>query len=168
MRRVALVLVALLALAPTACRRGGEDKPDWRVIQLYGGQGSVAALKDATIVEAFRIEPLPEQPEAGVAFCGVHRVTAGPFPLSPEDAEALSAILRDAGTYDWRRAKGDPYQPTFGVRFTREASRVDLAFDLESKMLTVHRAGRRIGVEDFDDAAEQVAAILRRTVPDGQ
>lgn len=165
MRRA--VVLALLALALVACRKGddGREKPDWRVMQLYGGLGSVEAIAEPTSVEAFRIEPEARPPEAGVAYCGVHRVTDGPFALSADDAAELSRILRDADTYDWRRAKGDPFAPTIGVRFTRQASRVDVALDLESRMLTVHREGRRIGVEDFDDAAEAIAAILLRAVP---
>ena len=163
MRR-SVILGVLVALSLVACRRGGSDEraTDWRVTQLYGGPGSVAALLEPSSVEVFRVAPEAQQPEGGAAFCGVHRVTAGPFVLSAADAAELSRLLRDADTYDWRHAKGDPYRPTFGVRFTRKPSSVDLALDLESGMLTVHREGRRIGVEDFDAAAPAIRAILER------
>ena len=167
MNRVAIV--ALLALSLVACRRTGPDgreKPDWRVMQLYGGAGSVQALLDPSSVEVFDIDPIAQAPEAGVAFCGVHRVTGGPYAVTTADAEALSTVLRNPDTYDWRKAKGDPFRPTVGVRFTRDVSRVDLALDLESRMLTVHRQGRRIGVEDFDDAEPAIRAILDRVAPD--
>lgn len=166
MRRAAVV--ALLALSLVACRRTGPDgraKPDWRVIQLYGGAGSVQALIEPASVEVFDIDPLARAPEPGVAFCGVHRVTGGPYLVSTADAEAFSAVLRNPETYDWRKAKGDPFRPTVGLRFTRDVSRVDLALDLESRMLTVHRQGRRIGVEDFDDAEPAIREILDRVVP---
>lgn len=168
MRRPVVALLAVLAVAAVACRRGDPDDPkktDWRVVQLYGGPGSVEALARPRSVEAFRIDPVASEPRAGVAYCGVHAVTGGPFPLSAEDGAALSRVLRDPDTYDWRRAKGDAFRPTIGVRFTREASRVDLALDLECHMLTVHRQGRRVGVEDFDDAADAIRAIVERTVP---
>ncbi len=165
----ALACLALAAAATLgACRRTGPDgqeRPDWRVIQLYGGAGSVQAITQPSSVEAFRIDPAPRAPEPGVAYCGVHRVTAGPFALSAEDGATLAGVLRDPDTYDWRRAKSDPFRPTIGLRFTRDVSRVDLALDMDSRMLTVHRQGRRIGVEDFDAAAPTLRALLERVLP---
>ena len=161
MSRATLGAIVLAALALGACR----DGPDWRVLQLYGGQGSLDALRSPVRVEAFRIAPESGPPEAGVPFVGVHRVVAGPVEVPPDLAAALSSALLDADTYDWRHAKGDPFRPTYGLRFAKDVSRVDLALDLESRMLTVHRHGRRIGVEDFDAAAPRIAEILRRSFP---
>jgi len=165
MRRAAVLLALLagVALGLGACRRGAADateKPDWRVLQLYGGPGSVEALLHPTRVEVFRVEPAARSPEPGVAYVGLHRVTAGPVEVPADLASELSRILADPDTYDWRHAKSDPYRPTYGLRFTRDVSRVDVALDLASRMLTIHRQGRRIGVEDFDAAAPRVREIL--------
>lgn len=170
MRRAALLLALVLVVpAAAACRRTGPDgkpKPDWRVIQLYGGPGSVEALLEPSRVEAFRVEPAAHPPEAGVAYVGLHRVTAGPVDVPPEVAAELSRILSDPNTYDWRHAKGDPYRPTYGLRFTRDVSRVDVALDPDSRMLTIHRHGERIGVEDFDAAAQRLRELLTALLPD--
>ncbi len=161
-RAAALATIAALALLVTGCSRKG---PDWRVLQLYGGQGSVEALQSAARVEAFRVDPAARPPEPGVAYVGVHRVSAGPDDVPAAVAAELGALLADAGTYDWRHAKGDPYRPTYGLRFSRDVSKVDIALDLESRMLTIHRHGKRIGVEDFDAAAPQIAAALAGLFP---
>ena len=161
------LLVTALSLA-IGCRGG---KPDWRITQLYGGPGSVQALTAPVSVDAFRIEPVARGAEPGVAFVGVHEVTAGPVALSPEQSKALSTILANPDTYDWRRAKSDPYAPTIGIRFSRDVSRVDLAFDFTSNMLTIHRHGKRIGVEDFDNARPALLALVKTlfaTDPDVQ
>lgn len=158
---VAVALAALVALP--GCRRGG---PDWRIVQLYGGKGSLQAIQQADSVTAFRIEPDPSRPEAGAASVGIHRVISGPEDVAPADAAALAAVFQDPDTYDWQRAKSCEFRPGVGLRFARGASRVDLALCFECDMLTIHREGRRIGVEDFDDARAPLVAIMQRTFPD--
>ncbi len=159
---VALLALAVLAGAP-ACRRGATD---WRVEQLLGGPGSAEALAQPTAVDVFRIDPAAGPPEPNVPYVGVHRVVAGPFAVAPDVAAELSRILADSATYDWRHAKSDPYRPTYGLRFTRDATKLDIALDFTSSMLTAHRHGRRVGVEDFDAARAQLVAALRRALPD--
>ena len=172
MRRTGLWLalvaavVVVAALAPGCRRKGREPRPDWRVVSLYGGAGSVEALTKPVSVEAYRISPLTRPPEPGVAYIGVHRVTAGPMEVPGDVADRLSAILADADTYDWHHAKGDPYLPSIGLRFTRDVSRADIAFDFASNMLTAHRHGERCGVEDFDDARPELLAIMKSLFPD--
>jgi hypothetical protein len=159
---VAALFVLLLPFA-AGCRRKGTD---WRVTQLYGGPGSAQALTAPIRVQAYRISPKSHAPEAGVAYVGVHRVTAGPVELESDVAARLSAILSDPGTYDWRRAKSDPYLPTIGLRFTRDVSRVDIALDFSCDMLTIYRHGKRTGFEDFDDARAQLLAVLKPLFPE--
>jgi hypothetical protein len=163
-RRLASALLVAAVLLTAACRRDG--RPDWRVVQLYGGPGSVEALTSPVTVEAFRIDSVPRKPEPGVAFVGVHAVTAGPVSVSAEAAKELSAVLADADTYDWHRAKSDPYRPTVGLRFSRDVSRVDLALDFVSNMLTVHRHGKMINVEDIDDGRARLLAVVKPLFPD--
>ena len=158
-------LLAVVALTSSACRRSG---PDWRITQLYGGPGSVQALTDPTRVDAFRVSPKAHGAEPGIAYVGIHAVTAGPIPVPKDVAVQLSTLLSDAATYDWRRTKSDPYLPTIGLRFTRDVSRVDIALDFTSNMLTIHRHGKRISVEDFDDARPQLLTIVKALFPDDE
>jgi len=162
--RPALVALVAVALLSVGCRRDG---PDWRITQLYGGPGSVQALTAPVSVEAYRISPTPRAPEAGAAFVGVHEVTAGPVSVPAATATELSAILANPDTYDWHHTKGDPFLPSIGLRFTRDVSRVDIALDFtSSNMLTIHRHGKRINVEDFDDARPRLLAIVKSLFPD--
>ena len=164
--RWALIGRALLVLALVGAGCRGEG-PDWRITQLYGGPGSVQALTEPVTVEAYRISPIARVPEAGVAYVGLHEVTAGPVHVPAETAAELSEILANPDTYDWHHTKGDLFQPTIGLRFTRDVSRVDVALDfVSSNMLTIHRHGKRIGVEDFDDARPRLLAIVKSLFPD--
>jgi hypothetical protein len=155
----ALLVAAALAGALAA----GCGRADWRVVQLYGGQGSLEILSGPERVEVFRVESQPSRPEAGEGAAqrvGEFRVTAGPQVLDEGGAAELAAILRDPATYDWHRAKGDPFRPTVGVRFRRGASRLELVLDFESAMLLAYRHGRRVGVEDFDDVRDRVRELV--------
>ncbi len=162
---IALVAVVALTLTTTACR---GDRPDWRIVQLYGGGGSLQAISSPDSVSAFRIEPDATPVRAGEERVGLHLVTSDKHAVSSADAIALATILQDPDTYDWHRAKGCEFRPGVGLRFTRGASRVDIALCFECDMLTIHRHGKRIGVEDFDDARADLVAIAKRTFPDDE
>lgn len=140
--------------------------PDWRVVQLYGGAGSIEAIEMPTHVEAFRISPDVSGPDANHERVGLHRVTAGPVVVDDATATELSAILLDPDSYDWPRAKGCEFRPGVGVRYTREVSRVDLALCFSCDELAIHRQGRRVGVEDFDAVRPELVAIVKRLFPD--
>lgn len=160
MRRARIVLVLAATLLVGACAG-----PDWRIVQLYGGGGSVEALQAPTLVEAFRIAPDAVGPDPDYERVGLHRVTAGPVVVDEATSSELSSILLDPDSYDWQRAKGCEFRPGVGVRYTRDVSRVDLALCFECDELTIHRQGRRVGVEDFDDVRPQLVSIVKRVFP---
>jgi hypothetical protein len=156
--RIATAFAATLLFAACA-------GPDWRVVQLYGGAGSVEAIEAPTRVEAFRIAPDVVGPDPTYERVGLHRVTAGPVLVDESTSSELSAILLDPDSYDWQRAKGCEFRPGVGVRYTREVSRVDLALCFECDELTIHRQGRRVGVEDFDAVRPGLVSIVKRVFP---
>lgn len=152
--------VLLLALAAAAGCRG-----DWRVSSLYGGATSIQVLREPQKVEAFRIDPARRatQDEARV---GEYPVTSGPVAVDAATAAELSSILLDAATYDWLSAKGCEFTPGVGLRFVRDASRVEIALCFECDELMVFRMERRVGMEDFDAARPRLVAVAKRLFPD--
>src|SRR5512134_1097181 len=102
-RRVPVVLALALA---SGCRGG-----DWRVSQLYGGATSIDVITHPETVEAFRVSPDPPPADSEAPRVGDFAVTAGPVPVTADDAAELAAVLMDPDTYDWHRAKGCEFTP---------------------------------------------------------
>jgi hypothetical protein len=171
-RRPLVLPLLLLVFAAASC--GGTD---WRVTQLYGGGTSIDVLSKPQAVEAFRIDPgIPapvggskDEPAAGAAAAprlGEYRITAGPVAVDAATAAELSSILLDPDTYDWVRAKGCEFRPGVGLRFVKDASRVEMALCFECDELMIWRLGRRIGMEDFDAARPRLVAVVKKLFPD--
>lgn len=160
--RPTAVLAALAAvLACAAACRGG----DWRVSQLYGGATSIGVLAEPQTVEAFRIAPAPGGPDPSVPRIGDHRIVAGPVIADAATVKEVTALLLDPETYDWYRAKGCDFRPGVGLRFVRDASRVEIAVCFECDEIKIWRMGRTVGMEDFDAARPRLVAIAKRLFP---
>lgn len=165
---------AVAALALGACRdavrRSPSDpawRPDWRVAQLYGGPTSMDVLRSPQRVEAFRLDPSnpPSPALAGAPRLGDFAVTAGPVAVDAASAQELTSVLLDADTYDWLRAKGCDFQPGVGLRFVKEASRVEVVLCFSCDELMIFRHGQRVGMEDFDAARPRLVAVAKRLFP---
>jgi hypothetical protein len=164
-RLVRRCIAGALVIACVAACRG----PDWRVSQLYGGGTSVDVLAKPQAVEAFRIDPDPrakDPSDVKAPRLGEYRVTAGPVVLDAATTAELSSILLDPDTYDWQRAKGCDFTPGVGLRFVKDASRVEIALCFECDELMIWRMGRRVGMEDFDDARPRLVAVVKKLFPD--
>jgi hypothetical protein len=122
-------------------------------------------LQAPQTVEAFRIDPhrqaKPDEPRIGD-----HPVTAGPVAADAAATAELSSILLDPDTYDWHRAKACEFTPGVGLRLHREASRVEIALCFECDELAIWRMGRKVGMEDFDDARPRLVAVVKSLFPD--
>ena len=157
---ISVGLIAVFAVSVTAC-----SGPDWRVVKLYGGRGSIELIQKPTAVEAFRLAPdgLPKGSET--PRFGRFEITSDPVAVSAEDAKILDTILTSPDTYDWHRAKGCIFTPGVGLRFARETSYLDIALCFACDELQIYREGRVVGMEDFDDARPQLLAIAKRLFP---
>ena len=152
------LLLPLLLLA--ACTGN-----DWRVSSFYGGPTSIGVLREPRTVEAFRLDP-ERRPEKDEPLLGDYAITSGPVAVDAATVAELSSVLLDPETYDWHRAKGCELRPGVGLRFVRDASRVDIALCFECDELVVWRLGQRIGIEDFDAARPRLVAVAKRLFPD--
>jgi hypothetical protein len=161
----AIVPVLLLAAVPLLAATGCGSK-DWRVQQLYGGPTSMEVLTFPQVVEAFRIDPRLPAPDKAAPRLGDFNILAGPVPVPAADADELKKVILDPETYDWYRAKGCDFRPGVGLRFMKDASRVELALCFECDELMIFRHGRRIGMEDFDAARPRLVAVVKRLFPD--
>lgn len=158
---VARASVVAGALALGAC--GGAD---WRVKQLYGGPTSIDVLTHPQSVEAFRLDPVNPPRTPDTPRLGDFAVTAGPVAVDAAAVAELSSVLLDAGTYDWFRAKGCEFTPGVGLRFVKDASRVEIVLCFSCDELMIFRHGRRIGMEDFDAARPRLLAVAKRLFPE--
>lgn len=153
---------------------------DWRVIQLLGGATSVQCVKEPQVVEAFLVDVSPAPAAGGDSSASPppdllagsalrvagHRVVAGPVVLQATDTAALREILLSAETYDWYANKRENRaQPLLGLRFVRDASRLEIAVSFADDTLTTWRLGRAVGYEDCDAARPALLALARRLFP---
>lgn len=153
------VLAAVLLL-------GACSGNDWRVSALYGGPTSLSVLRQPQAVEAFRLDPERRDATPETPRLGGWAIASGPVPVDAATAAGLSSILLDPDTYDWARAKGCELRPGVGLRFVRDASRVDVALCFECDEVDVWRMGRRVMIEDFDAARPRLVAVAKRLFPD--
>ena len=180
---VAVVVVILMLIPIFRVLSRGTD---WRVKQLYGSATSIDCLTQPQAVDAFILDPdsgiatAPEGPPSADRPTVIGRYAAALGGKSTSDGDKpatvhvladattvaeLSTVLLDPDTYDWMRTKSEPFRPTLGLRFTRDASRLELAICFESNMLVTYRMGRFTGVEDIDDARPAFVAIAKHLFP---
>ena len=160
---VAAVVACACALLTVSCRSRG---PDWRIVALYGGGTSTDVLAKPLAVEAFRIDPALPPKDASAPRIGDFAITSGPVALDAAAVQEMSSVLLDPDTYDWARAKGCDFMPGVGLRFVKDASRVEIALCFECDELMIFRMGRRVGMEDFDTARPRLVAVMKRLFPD--
>ena len=172
---VALLLILIPLYRILAKGEGGAGGADWRVAQLYGNGASVDCLVAPQSVDAFVLDPgsgiaagppLPQTSESPTVI-GRYAALANTTSTLADAAtmKELSEILLDQNTYDWKRAKSVPFRPTLGLRFVRDASRLEVAICFESNMVVAYRMGRFTGVEDMDAARPRLVAIAKRLFP---
>lgn len=160
---VAAVAACACALLSVSCRSRG---PDWRIVALYGGGTSTDVLAKPLAVDAFRIDPALPPMDASAPRIGDFAITSGPVALDAAAVQEMSSVLLDPDTYDWARAKGCDFMPGVGLRFVKDASRVEIALCFECDELMIFRMGRRVGMEDFDTARPRLVAVVKRLFPD--
>lgn len=174
-RRFLLTMLGLAAgvgmlsvvLGRMASKRKGD--PDWRVMQLLGGQASAELLRSPQKVQAFRISMPREGETLGPTspLLGAFPVRGEPTEVSAADAAVLADVLLDTATYDFQHAKGGKsLTPTLGLRFQRESSRLDVAICPATRQVLFYRHGKLTGFEDLDAALPQLGPPLRRAFPD--
>ncbi len=154
-----LVAVGLLA----AC---GRDRPDWRVHALLGGTASHTTVKAPTTVAAYRVSPEMTPPKEGVTHIGAYPATRAAVHVDEATATALARTFLDPATYDWSRVKKMPWTPKIGLRFLRDAERVDLALCLDSDQVLVFHGRTLVHYEDTDAARAELVALAKRLFPD--
>ncbi len=166
-----VVLLAVLIPMMNVMSRG----TDWRIVQLYGGATSAQCLREPQTVEAFVLEPgdvaaaAPEGPPDPARPTVIGRYAAAPG-TKHQTADAatiaeLSALLRKDESYDWMRTKSAAFRPTFGLRFVRDESRLEVAICFESDMIVAYRMGRFVGVEDIDPIRADLVRVAQRLFP---
>lgn len=170
------VLVTVLGCTPAENQTGPKKvetektekiaPPDERVVTLFGGKDAWSAVSSPTKVEAFRLKDKVFAPNDARKPFGGYPVTAGPIDVASKDAEELASVLRDETIYEWDSAKACEFQPGVAVRFTGAKETVEIVFCFSCEVLAVYRNDERVGSEDFDQARESLAAIVKRWFPD--
>lgn len=147
-------------------------KPDSRVLRLFGGEDGWQILEYPTRVEAYRVEApkieksdLRGPPTQAVNLESAKKLSDA-VELNPDLTQNLSELLRNPQSYDWK-SKSKPCEPTpeIAVRFTRNASNLDVMFCFECGILIVYRDGRWVGTKDFEDSHADFVVIMKQAFP---
>lgn len=163
----ACVLVGL-GTAMFLQQRIASRNADWRIESLLGGGTGVACVKEPVKVTAFRLDPARFAKEGEPAI-GAAPILAE-FPVDAATARELSAILGDPASYDWERPGGAAAEDgrssradaDFGLRFHKDASRVDIAVCSGPAILVVHRLGSNVLWANFTPSKERLLALRDR------
>lgn len=163
-----LKLIATILVSCVPFLAAGCGKPDSRVATLFGGEKTLSALTAPDSIEALRIDPT----SFGTAPADAERVIVGypitstPVKLSVEQTKELIAILAAPGTYSFDIAKGCEFMP--GVALRAQAGKQDVVVLLcfSCKELAIYVGGKRVGTEDFDNAAEKLKTLVKKLFPE--
>jgi len=158
-------VVALLALTQFSACTGNKD-----VEKLFGGPEAVRVVRDAKVVEAFRLEDNLMMQDRSTATLADYAIANGPVPVDPASIEVLKDALLDPDTYVWDSAKG--CLPNYGVRVrfvgppADPAPRdVDVLFCFSCEMLLIHFDGAWTGGEDFDHSNDRLVGLVKHWFP---
>ena len=155
-----LLGVSILLLA-------GCGKVDSRVVTLYGGEQTFAALQSATTVEALRIDPkkYDEKLTDGEQGIAGYPITSEPVRLSAGQIKSLVAVLSNAGTYDFDIAKGCEFMPGVALRTTAGKHELVILLCYSCNEIAIYVDGRRVGGEDIDNARGPLVALAKQLFP---
>ena len=165
------ILIGTQTAVASGCAAGETSAVDARVVKLLGGELSVAVIRAPDKVEAYRIESQAMAKRAGNAnengkSIAGHAVLSGPVAIDQKSNRQLSAVLLDADSYEFDRAKGCIFAPGVVVRFARKSTVVDVLFCFSCDELAVFTKGRRGGTEDFDAVRGRLLAVVKRAFPE--
>jgi hypothetical protein len=158
LRLFPVVLAVLLA---------GCAKHDSRVVALFGGEATLAAMAAPESVEALRIDPssFGNAPADEKKVIAGYPITSEPVRLSAEQAKELAAILANPGTYSFDSAKGCEFMPGVALRAQAGQQKVVILLCFSCKELAIYVGGKRVGGEDFDNAAGKLTALVKKLFP---
>lgn len=166
-------LARTLAAASLACLIGCTARAPsdlaQRVETLLGGPESAALIAGTTKPDslvAFRIDGMSEGDGKPGERLHLWRKIGGPVPVDDAAARRIAAVLTDDGTYDWERAKACEFSPGVVVRYTKGANTTDVLFCFNCEEIGVFRNDRSVGYEDFDNARDELAAVMKLLFPD--
>lgn len=135
--------------------------------RLFGSAESLAIVREATRVEAYRLAPPNGVNRVHVDTSPLeYRTTAGPVIVKSELAEALQETLLSPQTYRWRVVKECGY-PVYGVKlsFFRGSERVDVYLCLKCSVLAVVRDEQVVGIADFDYGERVFFDAVKKLIP---
>lgn len=157
--------IAFHAVADGAAQDAAQDAAN--IERLFSAKG-VSVLRSPKSVVAYRIEgskPIAGAKDDAKTIAGYPRI-AGPIEVDAEQAKALTGVLLDSNTYLWDIAKRCSPRPGVLVRFTGEDGYLDVLFCFECDILEVFDGGKRVGLEDFDNARPRLVALMKKLFPD--
>lgn len=137
------------------------------ISRLFGGGRNVATIREATRVEAYRLEaPSGREVSADDVSPLEYEVTSVPAVVPAKRAKKLAQALLSPQTYEWETAKA--CVPIYGVKisFFKGVERVDVFFCFACDILTVTSGDFVFGVEDFDHSRLLFVRTVKELFPD--
>jgi hypothetical protein len=157
----AVVLVAACGASIIIGQQATDD-----VNKLYGGADGLRVVVSPEKVEAFRVGSPRTAKDDTADTIGGAAIISGPVAVDETAARKLAEILNNHATYGWDFAKGCKFDPGIAIRFTGEATTIEVIFCFHCQELQVYREGKKVGGEDFDAASRPLTAIMKRLFPD--
>lgn len=165
---IALVgIVAIFALVFTLFQFATVvPQPADVVLQVLGGEVVSVALRNPDRCQAWLLGPLPDTTDWQRATLADYPLRSPPTIVGVSDAKRIGKLLSSKETYNLESAKG--CEPTYGVRleFRNGTDALDVLLCFECSIFTVFRNSENVGGEDFDAAASELVAIIKRSFPD--
>jgi hypothetical protein len=168
-RSLALAIATVGLPLLSACAARGPSGLVQRVETLLGGPASTALILGTTKPDtrvAFRIDGTSERDGKPGERIHLWRVLGGPIPVGDAAAQRIATVLSDDGTYDWERAKACEFSPGVVVRYTSGTDTTDVLFCFACEELAIYRNDARVGQEDFDNARDELASVMKSLFPD--
>lgn len=140
------------------------EKPEEKLLKIFGGQKSLEIMQQPKAVEAFRVESQLAKKDMSKEIGG-YEILSGPVEVLPEHAQALAKILADPKSYHWEFAKTCEFSPGVAIRFRSEKGTTDVLLCLSCDQVAFCQNDNIVGGEDFDDLRGPILEIVKNIFP---
>ncbi len=162
-------LLGLLLAFPLVAGEMPKLRDPGEMIALYGGEGSLAILRQPSAVKVCRLREVAKAAKGGEDVVTLNRISyeRGPWKtLSADHAQQIQAQLLKVSNYDWKSISFCDPNYNYRVCFQANGDHLTIDYCLSCQELLVSKNGAKVGDKLFESPV--FLKVLRDLFPEDQ